>query len=193
MGLHPIPEKYGQSAFLQRTEVPPVPVACHRADVELPATAIAGIDESEGTIKTTLLALTDLSHPLDLERQLGQVNRITAATRIAGEMAHEIRTPLTTISASIQLLKHYEEHSANTDRLPDSPQKTDRMELFDHIMGASERMDTVIQNFVDFAEFSPDDLLSIIKLDSIDENQGYIGHLNTKVKGFEHGQDSDSG
>jgi hypothetical protein len=67
------------------------------------------------------------------------------------------------------------------------------MELFSHIIGASEKMDTVIQNFVDFAEFSPDDLLSIIKLDSIDENEGYIGHLNTSAKGLAHGQNSDSG
>ena len=54
-------------------------------------------------------------------------------------------------------------------------------------------MDSVIKNFIDFAEFSPADLLSIIKLDSIDENEGYIGHINTIAKGFEHGQNSDRG
>lgn len=108
-------------------------------------------------------------------------------------MAHEIRTPLTTISASIQLLKHDETNTTSADWRPSSPRKKDRMELFNHIMGASDQMDTVIQNFVDFAEFSPDDLLSIIKLDSIDENKSYIGHLNTIAKGFEHGQNSDRG
>jgi len=188
-----IPEHYGQSTYLQRTEVSPLPVSYRSADVELPATAIPGIEGHEETVEATLLVFSDLSRPLELERQLAQVERITTATRIAGEMAHEIRTPLTTISASIQLLMHYEKKITAADWLPNSPQKKDRVELFDHILGASEEMDTVIQNFVDFAEFSPADLLSIIKLDYTIENQGYIGHLNTIAKGFEHGQDSDSG
>ena len=46
---------------------------------------------------------------------------------------------------------------------------------------------------VDFEDFSLAGLLSIIKLDSIDENEGYIDHLNTIAKGFEHGQNSDRG
>ena len=192
-GSCPIPEHYGQSTYLQRTEVSPLPVSYRSADVALPATAIPGIEGNEETIEATLLIVSDLSHPLELERQLTQVGRITAATRIAGEMAHDIRTPLTTISASIQLLKHYEEKTTAADWLPNSPRKKDRVELFDHIMAASEEMDAVIQNFVDFAEFSPADLLSIIKLDYTVENQSYIGHLNTIAKGFEHGQNSDSG
>ncbi len=192
-GLRPIPERYGQSAYLARTDAPPLPVSYRSADIELPATAISCLEEREGTFEATLLVISDLSRLLELEQQLEKVERITAATRIAGEMAHEIRTPLTTISASIQLLKHYEEKTTAADWLPNSPRKKDRLELFSHIMGASEQMDTVIQNFVDFAEFSPSDLLSIIKLDSISENKGYIGHLNTIAKGFENGQDSDSG
>ncbi len=191
--LRPLPEHYGPSTYLERTDAPPIPVAYRRADIELPATAIPCPEEREGTAEVTLIVLSDLSGPLELERQLSQVKRITAATRIAGEMAHEIRTPLTTISASIQLLNHYETNTTSADWLPNSPRKKDRMELFNHIMGASEQMDIVIQNFVDFAEFSPADLLSIIKLDSIHENQGYIGRLNTIAKGFEHGQNSDRG
>jgi len=190
---HPISERYGQSAYLAQKDAPPLPVVYHSADIELPATAIPGLEKGEETIDATLLVLSNLSRTLELERQLGQVKRITAATRIAGEMAHEIRSPLTTISASIQLLKHYEKNTTAKDWLPNSPRNKDRMELFEHIMGASEQMDAVIQNFIDFAEFSPADLLSIIKLDSIDENEGYIGHLNTIAKGFEHGQNSDSG
>ena len=189
----PIPGQYGRSACLERMDAPPLPVAYRRSNVELPAAVIPSLEEKEGCVKVTLVVLSDLSRPLELERQLGQTKRITAATRIAGEMAHEIRTPLTTISASIQLLQHYEKSSTSADWLPNSPRKKDRAELFGHILGASIQMDTVIQNFVDFAEFSPADLLSIIKLDYIDENQGYIGHINTIAKGLEHGQNSDCG
>lgn len=191
-GLRPLPEHYGQSTHLSRTDAPPLPVSFHSADITLPATSISDTTEKE-KIEVTLLVFSDISLSLELEYQLEQVERVTAATRIAGEMAHEIRTPLTAISASIQLLQHYENKMTAADWLPNSPRKKDRAELFEHIMNASSEMDTVIQNFVDFAEFSPADLLSIIKLDSIAGNHGYIGHLNTIAKGFEHGQNSDSG
>ncbi len=186
-----IPEYYGPSTHLLRTDAPPLPVALHSTDITLPAAALGHSSEKQKPLSITLLSFTDISHSLSLEQQLQQVERITAATQIAGEMAHEIRTPLTAISASVQLLKHYEEKASVTDWLPNSPRKKDRIELFSHITHASEQMDKVIQNFVDFAEFSPSDLLSIIRLDSDTENKSYIGHLNMKAKGLENGQDSD--
>ena len=121
------------------------------------------------------------------------MERITAATRIAGEMAHEIRTPLTAISASVQLLRHYEASTTAADWLPNSPRRLDRKELFNHIEDASRQMDDVVKNFINFAEFSPADLLSIIKLDSIGENTSYIDHLNTVGRGYKDGQNSDCG
>jgi signal transduction histidine kinase len=108
-------------------------------------------------------------------------------------MAHEIKAPLSTLSASIQLLRHYEEKATAADWLPNSPRRNDRRELFEHIEDASARMDSVIRNFIDFAEFSPQDLISIIKLDSIEGNQGYIDHLNTIGRGLKDGQNSHSG
>lgn len=193
-GKHAIPESYGKAAYLARPNKPPVPVAHRAADIALPAAAMPDtFAEDHEQIPVTVLTLVDISRRLDLERELQQVERITAATRIAGEMAHEIRTPLTAISASIQLLKHYEDQSSAADWLPNSPRRRDRMELFEHISGASAQMDSVIKNFIDFAEFSPADLLSIIRLDSTEQNQGYIGHLNTIARGLEHGQNSDSG
>jgi two-component system sensor histidine kinase PilS (NtrC family) len=192
-GLKPVPEHYGTSAHITRMDGPPVPVALRKADVSLPAAALPDGADQEGSSEITLVVLHDLSRNMALEHQRDQIEQVTAATRVAGEMAHEIRTPLTTISASIQLLQHYEKSASARDWLPNSSRKQDRLELFSHIMGASEKMDTVIRNFVDFADFSSDDLLSIIKLDSNRENLGYIGHLNTSAKGLAHGQNSDSG
>ncbi len=193
-GPAPIPESYGPSTYLMRNDEPPIPVSYRVADLRLLATALQGSDGRKNEVQdVTMVTFFDISHPLKVEAQLDQVERITAATELAGEMAHEIRTPLTSLSASVQLLKHYEERATSADWLPNSPRRRDREELFNHIDDASHQLDKVIQNFLDFAEFSPKDLLSIIKLDSIDENQGYIGHLNTVGRGFTHGQDSDCG
>jgi two-component system sensor histidine kinase PilS (NtrC family) len=175
------PEEYGPSVWLERTHAAPVPVALHRTDTELPHAALPDRKNLEGKVQVTLLVLTDLSGMLELRRRLEYAQQVTTAARIAGEMAHEIRTPLTAISASVQLLQHFENDPSEPDPPAASPRTEDRRELFEHILSASERMDTVIRNFVDFAEFSPDDLLSIIKLDSTGENQGYISHINTEV------------
>ena len=193
-GPQPIPEKYGTTAWLLRRGSPPLPVAYRSTDFRLPETALR--PQKGRTLEkmdVTLILLQDISMALETERQLHQVERITAATRIAGELAHEIRTPLTALSASIQLLRRYEEHATSADWLPNSPRRQDRTELFGHIEDASRRMDTVVKNFVDFAEFSPADLISIIKLDSIEENQGYIGHLNTIGRSFKDGKNTHSG
>ena len=189
----PIPESYGQTEYISRKNGAPLPVAFQSRDFQLLETALEGSNgRKHQETELTLLTFSDISHALDTERQLKKVERITAATHIAGEMAHEIRTPLTALSASVQLLKFYEKKATAADWLPNSPRRIDRNELFDHIEDASQRMDDVVRNFVDFAEFSPTDLLSIIKLDSTEENKGYIGHLNTLGRGLKHGQNTDS-
>ena len=190
----PIPDLFGRTTCLKRATASALPVSYATCDFELPDTALPnGQTSKDSSAPVTLLAFHDITDALKTTRQLEKVERITAATRIAGEMAHEIRTPLTSISASIQLLRHYEDKATAADWLPNSPRRRDRKELFNHIEDASRKMDDVVQNFVDFAEFSPQDLLSIIKLDSKPENQGYIGHLNTVGRGLLNGQNSDSG
>jgi len=190
----PIAEKYGKTVYLASNGEHPLPVSYQSQKFCLLETALLGsAGRQNETVEVTLLTFSDISQALETDQQLERVERITAATQIAGEMAHEIRTPLTAISASIQLLRRYEDKATSADWLPNSPRRKDRKELFDHIEEASGRMDDVVQNFVDFAEFSPADLLSIIKLDSTEENEGYIGHLNTLGRDIKHGQNTDSG
>ncbi len=193
-GKMPIPESFGKSAYLAKAGGGTLPIAYGTGDIDLPGNALPGErGRKEEWMRATLLVFADISHPMEIQRHLEKVEHITSATRLAGEMAHEIRTPLTALSASIQLLRRYEEQATASDWLPHSPRRRDRQELFDHIEDASVQMETVVKNFVDFAEFSPADLLSIIRLDSNSENRGYISHLNTIGRGFQHGENSHSG
>ena len=191
---HSIPESFGRSAYLIRETMTPLPVTYTTRDMRIAKTALPGMQGRRNMdITITTLLFNDITDALMVTHQLQKVERITSATRIAGEMAHEIQAPLSTLSASVQLLRHYEEKATAADWLPDSPRRHDRRELFEHIEDASSRMDSVIRNFIDFAEFSPRDLLSIIKLDSLEQNEGYIDHLNTTGRGLKDGQDSHSG
>ena len=190
----PIPEHFGHTAALLRDKASPLIVSYRTQDFHIPEAALFGSKRaSKEPLNVTLLIFNDITEELKIRSQLDKVERITNATRIAGEMAHEIQGPLASLSASLQLLKHYESKATAADWLPNSPRRKDRAELFNHIEDASTRIDTSIKNFVDFAEFSPQDLLSIIKLDSIDEKQGYIGHLNTIGSDLKDGQNSYSG
>ena len=189
-----IPESFGRSTRLKREAKPPLPVSFTARDMQIAENALLGPEARSNTdITITLLLFTDITDALKTARQLQKIERITRATRIAGEMAHEIQAPLATLSASIELLRHYEDKATAADWLPSSPRRNDRRELFDHIEDASARMCGVIRNFIDFAEFSPQDLISIIKLDSIAENLGYMDHLDTTGRGLRDGQNSHSG
>ena len=190
----PIPESFGQTTALMREGASPLPIAYLTQDLQLPRKALQRfVNPGEGESRVTLVVFEDISAALKMNRQLEKIEWVTNATRLAGEMAHEIQAPLASLSASVQLLRHYEEKATAADWLPSSPRRKDRNELFEHIEDASSRMNSVIRNFVDFAEFSPQDLLSIIKLDSSEENQGYIDHLNTIGRGLRDGQNSHSG
>ncbi|WP_372808194.1 histidine kinase dimerization/phospho-acceptor domain-containing protein [Pontiella sp.] len=190
----PIPESYGKAAYFRRTGNGPLPAGYRSADLALPETALLGKDGRKNeTIALSLVCFTDLSAALANANMLGRLERIHSANRIAGDLAHEIRTPLTAISASVQLLKSYEEKASAADWLPNSPRRIDRIELFDHIEDASRRMDIAIRHFVDFATFSPSDLMSIIKLDSPQENKGYMGQLKTIGRGLKNGKNTHCG
>lgn len=189
-----LPERYGDTHYLARDGKAPLPVAYSSTDFRLPSAALPDPPGREpGKNSVTLVLLSDISGALESARQLEQMERVNSATRIAGELAHEIRTPLTALSASVQLLRRYEEKATAADWLPNSPRRIDRNELFEHIEDSTRRLDSVIKNFIDFAEFSPADLMSIIKLDSIEENKGYIGHLNTTGRTLRDGQNTHSG
>ncbi|MCF7847912.1 MAG: hypothetical protein K9M45_03600 [Kiritimatiellales bacterium] len=185
-------DSIGHAVYFKRPGGNPFPVTYHRSTVNLPASIVPRVNEKKGDVPVTILVFNDISHIIEMQVELKNAERVSAATKIAGEMAHEIRTPLTAISASIQLLAQYEKYSDATDWLPDSPKVTERAELFEHILSAVDRMDTVIQNFCDFSEYSPEDLMTIIKLDSAAEEDGYIRQFKNVERGIKNGQNSHS-
>ncbi len=78
---------------------------------------------------------------------------------MAKEMAHQIRTPLTAISGAVQLLQLNLKSPA-----PEEAAK-EREDVCQQIVTESVRMDKIIQNFLDYAEFSPKDIRDLIQMD----------------------------
>ncbi|MCU0856796.1 MAG: hypothetical protein MUC65_00140 [Pontiellaceae bacterium] len=150
----------GGSDYFRRADGTVFPVSIEEELISLPVEAVPNSTAPKGTlVSTRILNFNDLSHFLRLQGQTRQLERIKAAANMAKEMAHQIRTPLTGISGSVQLLQ------MNLKKEGQDAVKKERSELCNQIVVESVRMDKVIQNFLDYAEFSPSDTRDLIQLD----------------------------
>lgn len=150
----------GASDYFRRADGSIFPVSIEDARLTLPSEAVPHANaKAGGLVDTRILNFNDLSHFLRLQGQTRQLERIKAAANMAKEMAHQIRTPLTGISGAVQLLQ------INIKSGEDAAATKDREELCRQIVTESIRMDKVIQNFLDYAEFSPKDVRDLIQMD----------------------------
>ncbi len=157
----------GASDYFRRSDGSVFPVSIEDEHISLPAEAVPYAQAKADTlVNTRILNFNDLSSFLRLQIQTRQLERIKAAANMAKEMAHQIRTPLTGISGSVQLLQF----NLTT---PDTKKVTEeRDELYQQIVKESVRMDKTIQNFLDYAEFSPKDIRGLIQMDIDREMKG---------------------
>ncbi len=150
----------GASDYFRRSDGSVFPVSIEDARLSLPAEAVPHAQaNARALIDTRILNFSDLSHFLRLQSQTRQIERIKAAANMAKEMAHQIRTPLTGISGAVQLLQL----NLKNPNLEDS--EKEREEVCQQIVTESVRMDKIIQNFLDYAEFSPKDIRDLIQMD----------------------------
>ncbi|NOU36738.1 MAG: hypothetical protein HOO88_08210 [Kiritimatiellaceae bacterium] len=150
----------GASDYFRRADGSVFPVSIEDERLTLPSEAVPHAGTSAGgLVDTRILNFNDLSHFLRLQGQTRQLERIKAAANMAKEMAHQIRTPLTGISGTVQLLQ------INLKSGDEAAAAKEREELCHQIVMESVRMDKVIQNFLDYAEFSPKDVRDLIQMD----------------------------
>ena len=160
----------GASDYFRRSDGSVFPVSIEDAHLSLPAEAVPHAQAKVDTlINTRILNFNDLSNFLRLQGQTRQIERIKAAANMAKEMAHQIRTPLTGISGAIQMLQ------LNLKKPTTSEMEKEREEICQQIVTESVRMDKTIQNFLDYAEFSPKEIRDLIQMDIDQEMKGNGG------------------
>jgi len=150
----------GASDYFRHPDGSVFPVSIEDAHLTLPSEAVPNAWAKPDTLMhLRILNFSDLSHFLRLQNQACQLERIQAAANMAKEMAHHIRTPLTNISGSIQLLQ------LTLQAPPENNASTKKQdELCTLIIQESLKMDKIIQNFIDYAEFSPSDIRNLIQM-----------------------------
>lgn len=150
----------GASDYFRRSDGSIFPVNIEDARFSLPAEAVPNTKARPNTlVNTRILNFNDLSRFLRLQSQTRQMERIKAAANMAKEMAHQIRTPLTAISCAVQLLQ-LNLKNPSSDVTPTK----EREDLCLQIIQESLHIDKVIQNFLNYAEFSTDDIRDLIQM-----------------------------
>ncbi|MEI7851597.1 MAG: histidine kinase dimerization/phospho-acceptor domain-containing protein, partial [Kiritimatiellales bacterium] len=152
----------GASDYFRRADGSIFPVSIEDARLTLPAETVPYAHATaDGMVDTRILNFNDISHFLRLQSQTRQLERIKVAANMAKEMAHQIRTPLTGISGAVQLLQLNLKNGTDNE----TSIAKEREEFCHQIVMESIRMDKVVQNFLDHAEFSPKDVRDLIQMD----------------------------
>ena len=108
-----------------------------RSDIEigLGATHL----ETPGGRAGFLFTFQDVTNIQKLERDAAMQQRLAAVGEMAAGIAHEIRNPLASMSGSIQILRQ------------DLPLTSEQEQLMDIVLRESERLNTTIRSFLDYA------------------------------------------
>ncbi|MCB0405484.1 MAG: hypothetical protein KDD51_11920 [Bdellovibrionales bacterium] len=113
-----------------------------RGDVaELDADAALGQLLGEKAKRGRVLLFQDVTKLRHLEDKLKQHEKLAAVGQLAAGIAHEIRNPLASMSASIELLK---------GSLPEKVQGTEEGKLMDIAIREIDRLNDLISEFLDF-------------------------------------------
>lgn len=111
------------------------------AELEGGAT-LGGLLENEAQ-KGRVLLFQDVTKLLHLEEKVKQNEKLAAVGQLAAGIAHEIRNPLASMSASIEMLK---------ESLPKEVVKAENQKLMDIAIREIDRLNGLISEFLDFVK-----------------------------------------
>ncbi len=95
-------------------------------------------DEAD-TVRGIILTFQDITRLLEMEEQIRRQERLATVGSLAAGIAHEIRNPLASLSGSIQMLQGELEL------------KGDHKHLMDIVLRETDRLNTIITEFLDYA------------------------------------------
>ncbi|HWR72374.1 MAG TPA: ATP-binding protein [Nitrospirota bacterium] len=107
-------------------------------------TAVLGMSASllkddRGTVRGIILVFQDITKLIEMEEKVRRQERMATVGSLAAGIAHEIRNPLASLSGSIQLLQS------------DLDPKGDSRRLMDIVLHETDRLNTIISEFLEYA------------------------------------------
>jgi two-component system sensor histidine kinase PilS (NtrC family) len=106
-------------------------------------TSISLLRDPEGAKRGAISVFQDLTEVQEMRERIRKADRLAAIGELSAGIAHELRNPLASISGSIELLASELDLSGEHRRL---------MNL---VMSESDRLDRIINDFLEFARLRP--------------------------------------
>ena len=140
----------------------------------LPLGLSISILKDDGGIKRGVIAIfKDLTDVREMEERMRKADRLAAIGELSAGIAHEIRNPLASISGSIEMLYNELELSGDDRRL---------MQL---VMQESDRLNRIINDFLEFARLRPPKRQTVSVAKCLDEVLMLLGNDPAVKKGVE--------
>jgi len=124
--------------------------------VSLPGEMVPGLARP-GRADICVLVFSDVSHVLEMKERVAKAERVKSAIAMAARMADEIRNPLAAVSGATQLIRQMDRRLALAR--PDIAPLLldgDRVQIEQVIERESQRLDEIVQRFINSTEFSPE-------------------------------------
>jgi len=118
------------------------------------------LKDAAGTPAGHVVIFQDVTHVVEMERELRRSERLAAIGQLSASIAHEVRNPLAAISGSIQVLE------GRTPALADDPEARSLMRI---VVRETDRLNALITDFLRYARPAPKRLASVALADAVDE------------------------
>ncbi|NCC53094.1 MAG: PAS domain-containing protein [Spartobacteria bacterium] len=148
--------------YFRRANGSAFPASYEISTVELPG-EILGDGRRAGMITCSLMVFSDIARMVEMQEEAKASGRMRAAANMAAEIAHQIRNPLAAVSGAVQLLNKLEMNVANGVEGSKALLDKERAGLCEQVIRESSRLDRIIEDFIDYAEGSPDALSRLRK------------------------------
>jgi len=149
--------------YFKRANGEEFPVSYEMCKIVVPVEMVPQA-EGEGSLNVLVMAFSDLTSLLKMQERAKYVEQMEAATQVASEIAHEVRSPLTAISGSLQLLNKLETESLAGDQDSIALLQEERSTIYENVIRETVRLDYIVEKFINAASFSPEAVTELLKL-----------------------------
>ncbi len=138
------------------------PVSYEVSRVTLPGDALPGARGKEST-EVLLMAFSDITQLMAMQERVKYLEQVRAATEMAATIAHEVRSPLTTISGSLQIISRLEQKAVEGDEQSSDLLRRERQQLYSNVVRETSRLDKIIERLISFASCTPEAVAELMQ------------------------------
>jgi two-component system sensor histidine kinase PilS (NtrC family) len=120
-------------------------------------TSVSLLKDDKNTVHGIILIFQDITKLVEMEEKVRRQEQLAVVGSLAAGIAHEIRNPLASLSGSIQVLQG------------DLDLKGDDKHLMDIVVRETDRLNTIISEFLEYARPKTSHLEKILLLPLLDE------------------------